>query len=190
MDDMAFLVLRLVSGGLLTGHGAQKLFGAFEGPGLQGTKAWLESMGLRPAPTWAFAAGLSEFGGGLLTALGLAHPIGPLGIVAAMGMATAKVHWGKPIWVTTGGAELPVTNMAVAASLMLAGPGKFSLDEALGIHIPGWVALPGLALVGAGVALGTLSSAPKPDETEQRVGGELQSGQSTQEQVRAREASA
>jgi len=36
-------------------------------------------------------------------------------------MATAKAHWGKPIWVPSGGAELPVTNIAAALALMLTG---------------------------------------------------------------------
>jgi uncharacterized membrane protein YphA (DoxX/SURF4 family) len=53
MTDLALLVLRVVTGGLLAGHGAQKLFGSFGGPGLNGTASWLESMGLRPGALWA-----------------------------------------------------------------------------------------------------------------------------------------
>ncbi len=73
-------------------------------------------------------------------------------------MATAKVHWGKPIWVTSGGAELPVTNMAVLAALMLTGPGRFSLDGALGRHMPRWLALPGLVLAVTGIGVGLWTS--------------------------------
>src|SRR5438309_744357 len=36
MNDMSLLILRLTTGGLLAGHGAQKLFGSFNGPGLHG----------------------------------------------------------------------------------------------------------------------------------------------------------
>lgn len=152
--DFSLLVLRLVTGSLLAGHGSQKLLGWFKGPGLEGTSGWVESMGLRPGRQWATAAGASELGGGLLTALGFLHPVGPLGMLGAMGMATATVHWGKPIWVSSGGAELPLTNMAVVSALLLAGPGKYSLDELLGTHLPGWVAIPGLAAVAAGMYLG------------------------------------
>src|SRR5436305_7886399 len=132
LRDFGLLILRLTVGSLLAGHGAQKLFGWFEGPGPEGTSGMMESMGLKPGRPWAFLARLSEFGGGLVTALGLLNPFGPLGAAGAMSMATAKAHWGKPIWNTKGGAELPVTNIAAALPLALAGPGKFSLDNMLG----------------------------------------------------------
>src|SRR3712207_7426267 len=69
MGDMATLVLRLVLGLFLAGHGSQKLFGWFEGPGLQDTSQFMESIGLQPGRPWAITAGLSEFGGGLLMIL-------------------------------------------------------------------------------------------------------------------------
>ena len=47
ISSLAVLVLRAVMGSLLAGHGAQKLFGSFNGPGLQNTSAWMESLGLR-----------------------------------------------------------------------------------------------------------------------------------------------
>ena len=139
MKDLALLMLRLTTGGLLAGHGAQKLFGSFGGPGLEAAAGWLESLGLRPGKPWAGAAGLAEFGGGALTALGLFQPLGPIGILSAMSMAAIKAHGGKPIWVTEGGAELPVTNMAIVLALALAGPGRYSLDHAFGLRLPGRV---------------------------------------------------
>jgi putative oxidoreductase len=177
LTDAATLVLRLTLGGLLAGHGAQKLFGWFGGEGFDKVAEWLGSIGLRPARTWTALAGLSELGGGALTALGFLHPLGQLGVFGAMGMATAKVHWGKPIWVNRDGAELPVTNMAIATSLMLTGPGRFSLDEILGTKIPRWVALPGLAAVGAGIAIGLLAGAERPEvEAKAKAGAELPAG--------------
>src|ERR687889_474144 len=70
MTSIALLILRVTVGGLLAGHGAQKLFGSFGGHGVEGTAGWLESMNLKPGRQWALMAGLSEFGGGVLTALG------------------------------------------------------------------------------------------------------------------------
>lgn len=167
MDDLALLVLRATFGGFLTGHGAQKLFGWFGGPGQKGTAGWLESMGLKPGQVWATAAAASEFGGGALMMLGFLNPLGPVASLGSMGMATAKVHWGKPIWVSSGGAEFPITNMALALALMLAGPGKFSLDEALGTSLPRWSAIPGVALAVAGVALGLKTSAAQQQAAQQ-----------------------
>lgn len=139
MSNLALLVLRVVTGSLLAGHGAQKLFGSFEGPGIEGTGQMMESMGLEPGKQWAALAGASEFGGGALTALGLLNPLGPLGVIGAMLMAWEKAHKGNPIWAMEGGAELPLTNIAVVTAIMLSGPGRYSLDRALGIELPRWL---------------------------------------------------
>src|SRR4051812_39656791 len=98
MKDFALLILRLVFGGLMAGHGSQKLFGWFGGPGPKGTSKMVESMGLKPGKVWGLMAGASEFGGGALMLLGAFNPIGSLGTIGSMEMATAKAHWGKPIW--------------------------------------------------------------------------------------------
>ena len=177
MVNLALFVLRLTLGSLLAGHGAQKLFGWFGGYGLAGTTQWVESMGLRPGRQWALAAGLSEFGGGVLMLLGFLNPLGPLGAIGAMGMATAKVHWGKPIWASSGGAELPVTNIGIAAALGLAGPGALSLDRLLGIRLPRWLLLPGLLVAAAGVAAGVNASQQAQRVPEEEAGAELQAGQ-------------
>jgi len=152
MKSIGLLVLRLVVGGLLAGHGAQKLFGWFGGNGLEGTGDWLESLGLRPGKRWAQLAGTSEFGGGVLTALGALYPLGPLMTIGAMATATLKAHANKPIWVTEGGAELPVVNMAAASALVLAGPGALSIDRLFGMRIPKWMSLLFALAVAAGVS--------------------------------------
>jgi putative oxidoreductase len=152
LRDEGLAVLRGVTGGLMTGHGAQKLFGAFSGPGLKGTAGFMEHLGLQPGRLWGAAAALSEFGGGALTTLGFLYPLGSIATISSMTMATAKAHWGKPIWVSEGGAETPLINIAVSVALALTGPGKYSLDEALGVRLPKWVVA--AALIGAGVGVG------------------------------------
>lgn len=153
--NLALLALRLTAGSLMAGHGAQKLFGVSDGPGLEGTAGMMGSMGLKPSKPWALLAGGSEFGSGLLTALGLLGPLGPISMIAPMTIAAATVHAGKPIWVTKGGAELPLINITIATTLTLTGPGRYSLDELLGIRIPQpLVALSATAVAaGVGVAL-------------------------------------
>lgn len=177
MINLALLVLRVTVGGLMAGHGAQKLFGSFGGYGVQGTGGWLESMGLRPGRPWAYAAGLSEFGGGMLTLLGALNPLGPVGIISSMAMATAKVHWGKPIWVTAGGAELPVVNAAAATVIIIAGSGDYSVDRALGVRLPKWVALPALGVAAGVMAFGLRGSQGQQEAPEEVAGGELIGGQ-------------
>src|SRR5712692_11226946 len=178
MSDIGLLTLRLVVGGLLAGHGSQKLFGWFKGPGLKGTAALLESMGLQPGTPWAMAASASEFGGGVLTALGLLHPLGPFGTMGAMIMATVKAHWGKPIWASKGGAELPVINMATALALTLIGPGRFSLDHVLGIRLPRAFVIAIAIVEVAMVTIGIMSRpTPPPPAVEDQASTTVQSGQ-------------
>lgn len=163
MKDFGLLLLRVTTGGLLAGHGSQKLFGAFDGPGLEGTAGFMESLGLQPGKYWATAAGLSE-ASGALTTLGFLQPLGSIGTIAAMTMATAKAHWGKPIWATSGGAELPVAYIASALALAFTGPGKYSLDDALGVRLPPpLVVLAALAAAGA-VAYGIASQPPSQQQ--------------------------
>ena len=174
--DLGLLALRLAVGGLLAGHGSQKLFGWFGGYGLEGTAGWLESMGYQQGKPWAALAGLSEFGGGTLTALGLAHPLGPISTLGAMIIAAIDVHAGKPVWASEGGAELPITNMSAALALVLAGPGAFSLDRALNLRVP--KAISTLALLGvvAGVVIAETRPKPAPQVAEV-AGAELQAGE-------------
>lgn len=164
------MILRLVLGGFMAGHGAQKLFGSFGGPGMQGTAGFMEMLGLKPGRPWAVLAGLSEFGGGVLTLLGLLNPIGPIGVIGSMAIAWTKAHWGKPIWAAEGGAELPVTNIAAATALIVNGPGRYSLDRAFGLKLPGWLAPLGLVAVLITVLYAGVGAPEPPAQDEAREG--------------------
>ena len=133
--SLTLLVLRLTVGLLLAGHGTQKLFGWFGGTGLRRTASWLATMGFKPAIAWAVLAGVLEFGGGLLFALGLFSPLGALMIAASMLTAIAKVHWPK-LWAATGGFELPLVNLAVVIAVGLGGPDPRALDRVYGTALP------------------------------------------------------
>ncbi len=130
MRDVALLGTRLVVGSYLAVHGAQKLFGAFGGGGLERTSAGFHRIGLRPGRHMAIAAGVTELGGGVLTAAGIADPAGPLAIMGAMSVA-ATTHRAKGPLSAHGGFELPLTNLAAAAALAAAGPGRFRLSPGL-----------------------------------------------------------
>jgi putative oxidoreductase len=154
----------LVVGLLVAGHGAQKLFGWFKGHGIAGVAGWLASMGFRPGRLWALLAGGSEFGGGLLFALGFLSPLGSLGIAAVMLTTIAKIHWPK-VWATEHGMELPLTNVAAAVAVGIAGPGAYSLDARWGTALPGGVAVAALALTVIGLVVGLVTSR-RPEEQE------------------------
>jgi putative oxidoreductase len=111
-----------------------RLFGTFGGHGLEPTAAGFERLGLRPGRVTATAAGLSELGGGLLTAVGLASPVGPVAIAGTMAVASA-VHRASGPFAADRGYELPVTNLAAALALAVAGPGRYSLDAQTGLRL-------------------------------------------------------
>jgi putative oxidoreductase len=133
---LGLLILRLVVGLTVAAHGAQKLFGWFGGPGMSKWTQSVERLRIRPAQPWAWVAALSEFGGGLLLALGLLSPLGSLAIVGTMLVAIATVHLSKGFWVTRGGYEFNLAIIGGAVALALTGPGAYSLDNALGLHLP------------------------------------------------------
>jgi putative oxidoreductase len=127
------LILRLVIGVLFVGHGAQKLFGAFGGPGQEGTRAMVRGLRLRPERTNALVLGLTETGGGALVALGLATPAAAAGLIGVMITAIRTVHLPNGPWVANGGYEYNLVLIAALLSLVDGGPGPVSLDHRLGI---------------------------------------------------------
>lgn len=131
--DTGLLLLRVVAGGVMAAHGAQKLFGWFGGYGITGTGGYLESLGFRPGRLFAGAAGTSEVVGGLLILFGLLGPIGPALVLATMIVAGVSVHWQNGLFAQNGGIELALLYAVAVATLGLTGPGAYSLDAAFGI---------------------------------------------------------
>jgi putative oxidoreductase len=162
MRNSALLGLRLTLGGYLAVHGAQKLFGSFDGPGLEKAGAGFEHLGLQPGKAFAALAGGSELTGGILTAIGAAYPVGPLALAGAMSVASLA-HLDKGPMLQKGGYELPATNMAAALLLIGTGPGRFSFDHVTGLRLP--KALIRLAVFGATVL--TAYSAAKVVQSKQ-----------------------
>lgn len=131
--DLGLLLLRLVLGALLFGHGAQKLFGAFGGHGLEGTGGFFASIGFRPGKAMALVAGLTELGAGVLLALGLLTPLAGAGVIGTL-LVAGSVHAPKGLWGQDGGYELPLVYAVLGAVLALTGPGAYSLDAVLGLQ--------------------------------------------------------
>lgn len=142
--DFGLLLLRVVLGLLIAGHGAQKLFGWFDGPGPERTAGMMGSLGFHPARSFALLGGLVELGGGALLALGWFTPIAAGFVAAQMVNAITSVHWPKGLWNTNGGYEYPLFIAVAALALAATGPGRYSVD-----HLTYWWA----PAVGFAVAL-------------------------------------
>lgn len=173
MLSIGLLVLRVVVGLTLMGHGAQKLFGWFQGPGLSGFGGMLEQLGVRPSRTWALVSALAEGIGGLLVAVGLFTPIAALAVAANLLVAAATVHLSRGFWNQNGGFEYPLTLAATMVGLSLIGPGAISLDQLLRVSLPepqAWIIT---AIV---AAVGVLAASLSP-----RVGARASGSQRTRE---------
>ncbi|MGP8297184.1 DoxX family protein [Streptomyces inhibens] len=144
--DAGLLVLRLVAGLLIAGHGVQKVSYRLGGHGLAGGTEEFRHDGFRGGRLTAVVAGASQIGAGLFLTAGL---LTPLAAMAAMGVMTVAgtVKWPKGMWVQNDGYEYPMVLVVISAALSLTGPGRWSLDHVLGITPwPVWVALAAIVI--------------------------------------------
>lgn len=167
--SVAKLAARGLIGGLMFGHGMQKLQGWFGGPGLEGTDGMMQALNMHPPRRNSVVAGAVEAGGGVALVLGLGTPLVSSALIGQMIVAIRKVHLPNGPWAANGGWEYNAVLIAALALLAEQGPGPISLDAAMGMEKKGvgWglgaVALGAAASVAA-VELGR-RSAPATDPT-------------------------
>jgi putative oxidoreductase len=123
------LLLRVVVGLAFVGHGTQKLFGWFGGYGPQGTGGFFASRGFRAGVAMAVMAGLSEAGGGALLALGFLNPLACVLLAIVMITAIGAVTFKRGFML---GSELEIAYLVIPVALAATGPGRFSIDRAIG----------------------------------------------------------
>jgi putative oxidoreductase len=131
---VGLLVARLVIGAVFIAHGGQKLFGLWGGGGIEGTGQMFEGTGLSPGEPLAVLAGAGEFFGGILLVLGLMTRLGAFSVGVSMVVAIIAIHLPGPF---LDGYEFPLTLLAGAVVLLLAGPGRLSLDAVLNARLTG-----------------------------------------------------
>ena len=126
--DQGLLLLRVAIGAAFMAHGWPKLAG--------GSAKWaklgkaMAHLGLDFAPTfWGFMAAVSEFFGGLLLVLGVAW-LPALALLAGTMAVAGYMHVKKGDGFV--GASHALESLALFVSLMLIGPGKFTLASKLG----------------------------------------------------------
>lgn len=165
--DIALLGTRVVVGALLIGHGLGNLFGWLGGFGLGGTGEIFERLGFRPGQVYAAVAGVTELGAGALLAVGLVTPFAAAGVIGVMVNTIFTAHRGKGPWYYNGGWEYNLTLLTVAAALAFAGPGRASVDRALGLQLgtTGWgIAALIVGLVVGAAVLGLRTASPSAAE--------------------------
>ena len=124
--DLALFILRIWIGIVGVFHGSQKLFSAFDGPGIQGFQGYLTTLKVPFPVISAYAASLTELAGGLLIAFGLfTRPAAAL-LAFTMAVAALTAHAGK-FDAQKGGGEYPLTIGILAAAIFIAGPGALSI---------------------------------------------------------------
>ncbi len=123
------LALRLPVGIIFVAHGAQKLFGAFGGYGLEGTSQFMASVGLTPGYLMATLAGGAEFFGGLALIAGLLVRPAAVALAFAMAVAIFAVHLDKGLFMANNGYEFGLALFAATVSLLFSGAGKLSADH-------------------------------------------------------------
>lgn len=119
--SLGLLALRLVCGFAFMHHGWGKI---------QKPLGWMGEGSWAPGFLQALAA-LSEFGGGLAWMLGFLTPVASAGLAVTMTVATYThmIVRGDPFVGRAGSYELASIFLAVSLLLLLAGPGRFSVDR-------------------------------------------------------------
>jgi putative oxidoreductase len=121
--------LRLALGTIFIAHGAQKVFGSFNGPGWAkwtGMSQAVPFSFMQPPRLWLAAAALSELVGGALVLLGLLTRVGAFLLICTM-LTAIKLLW--PAFFAPTGIELPVALLAGALALLIGGGGQLSIDR-------------------------------------------------------------
>jgi len=123
--SVGLLLLRLFCGYAFMVHGWGKIHHPF---------SWMGPDSGTPGIFQALAA-LSEFGGGLAWVLGLLTPLASFGMACTMLVAARLhlfvMHQTLIAQSKDGSAEPAVLYLCVAVLLLLAGPGRYSLDARL-----------------------------------------------------------
>ncbi|WP_336712042.1 DoxX family protein [Arthrobacter sp. USHLN218] len=127
LASLALAILRVVLGYIFVMHGWQK----YNDIGIAGMQAGFGQMGVPNAEVFAVLVIILELVGGVLLIIGfLSRPIAALLAVEMVG-AWVLVHAPNGFFVSENGYELVLILAAAALTIVLAGPGRFSLDYAL-----------------------------------------------------------
>ena len=120
---LSLLAVRVVAGVIFAAHGAQKLLGAFGGPGLEKT---VETMG----PV-AYPVVVGEFFGGLGLVVGFLTWFSAAALIVTMVGAITTVHGKNGFFLAGGGFEYNLALIGLLAPTLIAGPGRYAAGRRL-----------------------------------------------------------
>ncbi|HET9479897.1 MAG TPA: DoxX family protein [Pyrinomonadaceae bacterium] len=124
--------IRLALAAVMIAHGSQKVLGTFGGSGFNAFIGGNTPFAfMRPAWLWLALAALSELVGGLLIGLGFLTRVGAFFIACTMLTAVVGVHLSGGFFASNRGYEYPLSLLAMAVALLIAGGGQASVDRAL-----------------------------------------------------------
>jgi putative oxidoreductase len=124
--------IRLALAAVMIAHGSQKVLGSFNGPGFNTYISGNTPFSfMRPTWLWLSAAALSELVGGLLIGLGFLTRVGAFFVACVMLTAIMGVHLPGGFFAANRGYEYPLSLLAMALALLIAGGGQASVDRAL-----------------------------------------------------------
>ncbi len=144
--DLARLLLRGWIGVTMLAHGVR------HARSLPGTASWFESLGFREPGLQARTTAGIELATGTALLAGAGTPLAASAVVGTMGVAAGSVHAQNGFFITDTGYEYVATLAVAATALAALGPGRRSLDHALGLDDRTAGKVAGLAALGLGVA--------------------------------------
>ena len=115
-------ILRLALGAFSIINGTQKLFGAFDGPGLDNFSKICAGMGLKPPDIWAITIAIIQFLAGIFLVFGIMTRVAAL----LVGIIIVVLIAGGVILVDI---EYQIVLIAAAISLLLSGGGRAALRD-------------------------------------------------------------
>ncbi|MFC1480348.1 DoxX family protein [Candidatus Omnitrophota bacterium] len=125
--DFSMLTLRLVIGIICVAYGAQKLFGTFDGIGLEGTAKMVEGLGLANPYLFAMIWACIEFAGGIFLLLGILARWSAAAIVLTMLIRLWKINLAYGFFIQNGGVEYNLLIIGACIPLILLGGGRWSV---------------------------------------------------------------
>ncbi|HJQ44731.1 MAG TPA: DoxX family protein [Amycolatopsis sp.] len=127
--DFGLLVLRIVLGATLGVHGLQKVFGLFDGSGIDAFARILGDHGYTSqTTTLAWVGGVTEIGGGALLILGLLTPVAASALLAVAANAAYLTYGAGFFPQSVKGFDYYVVLAGIAFALLFTGPGRVSID--------------------------------------------------------------